>query len=281
MAKFGDLLQKLRGGADAVEEKSAPPAVHVEAESPAPMAVDQPLGDDSINLLMEPELEDLYPEAFEMTNAHLALIRQVRLAWSSRSNGAVMVDPKRPYFGGPTSRQLTLAFGDRLPDQDQAKFLLSMVAAMEFYCRRARIVAATYPLQNIDHIDVENAAGGAERTNWYGLNEDGTVILTDELLALVRNLQWDWPDEDDIAETILAGELPAPVVDAVRPYGSMSEFQLDIHRILGWPAEAQKEDGEPILSEAQKLRAAELHFRSMLAAQALFEHGVLELEDGQ
>lgn len=236
------------------------------------------LDDEAINALMEPEWEDLYPENFQLTQKQVDLIRKARIGWGTAEMGAPMLDIYRPYFGGPTARHLELLLGDEAFDMEKAEFLISMVSAFSSFCRDAAIEPGIYTLQNIDAEDVAAAAGrDPKRMDWFGLNEDGTFTLTADLIALVRNLQWDWADEDDMADVLHEGELPSPMVDPKRPYGDMSYFQLDIHRILGWKTELKTQEGYVQLTDAQEVAASDLHFRTMLAAQVVLEHGNVEL----
>lgn len=237
------------------------------------------LDDEAINALMEPEWDDLYPDDFVLTQPQLDLIRNARMGWNTTEMGAPMLDLYRPYFGGPTARQVELALGEDALDMEKAAFLISMVSAFSTFFSNAKIEPGPYKLTNLDAEDIAAAAmHDQERLAWFGLNEDGTVALTQELIQLVRNLQWDWADEDDIAEVLYKGELPSPIVDPKRPYGDMSYFQLDIHRILEWRTEQKTSEGYIALTDAQELAASDLHFRTMLAAQAMIEHATIDLK---
>ena len=284
MGRFAEILKifrtlwNLRGG-----DQSKADVLHAAERIGADLGygVRKPpsLDDEAINALMEPEWEDLYPEGFVLTQPQLDLIRKARLGWSTIEMGAPMLDLYRPYFGGPTSRLLEIALGEEALDMEKAAFLISMVSAFDTFFRNGQIEPGTYQLANLDAEDVAAIAGhDAERLSWYGLNADGTVTLTDDLIKLVRNLQWDWADEEDMAEVLYRGELPSPMVDPKRPYGDMSYFQLDIHRILGWPTEDKTPEGFVALTDAQELAASDLHFRTMLAAQAMIEHASIELK---
>lgn len=238
------------------------------------------LDDEAINALLQPEWEDLYPEGFQLTQGQLMLIRKARLGWNTAEIGAPQLDLAQPYTGGATPQHLTALMGDEATDMQKAGFLILMVSAFASFCREAQIAPGSYVLDNIDAAHVAAAAGhDAERAGWFGLNSDNSFTLTDELITLVRHLQWEWPDEDDMGDVLYKGELAGPTVDPKRPYGDMSYFQLDIHRILGWPKDAQTAEGYVKLTDAQQEAAIELHFKVMLAAQTMIEHGQLEVGD--
>ncbi|WP_298357021.1 hypothetical protein [uncultured Litoreibacter sp.] len=240
------------------------------------------LDDAAINALLDPDFDALYPDAARLTQGQLMLIRKARLGWNTMEVGAPQLDLAEPYTGGRTPQHLAEIVGEDATDMEKAEFLISMVSAYQQFCGQAQIAPGSYKVANIREVDVAEAAGhDDERAGWFGLNPDGSVDLTDELIALVRNLQWAWPDEDDMGDVLYKGEFAGPTVDPKRPYGDMSYYQLDIHRILGWPAEQTDEGGYVKLTDAQEARASDLHFKVMLAAQVVIEHGQMELGDAQ
>ncbi len=239
------------------------------------------LDDEAINALLAPDWDDLWRDDFQLTQGQLMLIRKARLNWNITEIGAPQLNLEQPYVGGPTPQHLTDILGDAAHDMEKAEFLIAMVQAYSTFCANAKIEAGTYQINNVSVEDVAIASGNdKERTAWFGQNADGSFDLTDDLIALVRNMQWEWPDEDDMGDVLYRGEIAGPTVDPKRPYGDMSYFQLDIHRILGWPTEQKTEDGYVKLTESQEEAAMDLHFRTMLAAQVIVEHARMEALDG-
>lgn len=209
-------------------------------------------------LIEDPEWDVLYPESFTFTAPHLALIKLARLHWSRTENGAPELDPQNPYRDASTMEHLTLLLGEDRSEATQIAFLQSMVAAIAQFCATAQIAPGKYTLSS---------------------PPDGVapqVTLTPDLITLVRNLAWDWPDEDDMRDAQSAGEIAGPVVDPKRPYGDMSFYQLDIHRLLEWPIEHRNEDGFIQLSDSQIEAATLLHTQILGAAQAVLEHGEVD-----
>ena len=239
------------------------------------------LDDEAINVLLDPDWDDLWKDDFKLTQGQLMLMRRARLNWNSVEIGAPQLNPDQPYTDGTTPRHLTELLGDEAQDMEKADFLISMVQAYSTFCGEAKIDAGTYQIRNVTIDDVAAAAwNDQERIAWFGQNPDGSFDLTEDLIALVRNLQWQWPDEDDMGDVLYKGEVAGPTVNPKRPYGDMSYFQLDIHRILGWPTELKTEDGYVELTDAQGEAAMDLHFRTMLAAQVMLENGRVEVTNG-
>lgn len=205
--------------------------------------------DGTVNALYDPRWSDLWKDDFTLTAAHLDLIKRAQLEWDTAEAGAPKLALTAPYAGGSTPEHLNRLLGDGADETAKCDLLISMVQAFSTYCDKAEISAGSY------------GVGGE------------TVDLTDDLIALVRNLQWDWADEGDMGDVLYQGEVAGPRCDCKRPYGDMGFFALDMHRILRWEVTSRNDQGYIEISDAQAEEAQALHQQIMPALRAVLAHG--------
>ncbi len=234
------------------------------------------LSEEAMEQLTEPDFDLLYPDDFELTPQHVELIRNMRLSWNGTESGAPQQDPLRPFKGGPTLGLLDSDLGVTDDEQTKVSFLIDRRAALASFCQQAQLEPGSYQLSNITFEDVADALGWLD--DWadrVGVDRDMRITLTAEDILLAKAVQWEWPDEGEMYDAFVHGEIAGPTVDPKRPYGDMSYIDLDIHRVLEWPTEIRNEDGFVALTDAQTEAATRLHFRQLCALQALLEHGRL------
>jgi len=235
------------------------------------------LSEASIAALISPDLDKLYPDGFELTDDHVTVIRRMRLSWNGTEGGAPQQDPDRPFLDAGTLELLGQLANVGAAQTDKVDFLVQRRAALSQFCQQAQLTPGQFHISNISFGDVSDALGWLE--DWetiIGVGPDMAFDMTRDDIVLAKAAQWDWPDEDDMAEALDAGEIAGPTVDPKRPYGDMSYFELDIHRVLGWPIEKRNDDGFIAITDAQAGRALNLHFRQLCAMQVLLEHGRLD-----
>lgn len=216
--------------------------------------------DEMVNALYSPAWEDMWRKEFSLSAAQIDLIKRAQLVWEPAEAGAPKLSLRTPYAGGTTPEQLTRLLGDDAREEDKQALLISMVQAFSTFCDKAVISSGEYNVSSSDRAV-----------------SDQTIQLSDDLIALVRNLQWDWPDEDYMGVLLFDGEVAGPRCDCKRPYGDMSFFALDIHRILGWEAVTRNEQGYVEITDAQAAEAEALHSQILPALRAVLAYGdVLE-----
>lgn len=234
------------------------------------------LSEEAIELLLTPAFSDQYPADFALTEAHVALIRRIRLNWNGAEAGAPEVDLHQPYRGGRAVDLLDGLLGAESDDIERARFLVAMPAALTAFCQTARIAPGRYVLENIDRVQVDQAAGGDDGiAALFAIGRDMGVEIGADEIALIRALQWRAAHADDAEMTLERGDVAGPTVDPKRPFGDMTFYQLDIHRVLGWPVERRNDKGYIELSEEQIERGQALHFRMLGALQAFLEAATL------
>ncbi len=240
------------------------------------------LSQSALEALYDPSTDALYPESFTLGPDDVRLIRRMRLGWNGTETGAVQQDPKRPFAGAGTLDLLAEALGPEAGEEANVAFLHQRPAALRAFCHSAALDPGRYRIGNLDYVAVEAELGWTR--DWpdgIGLTPEMEIEVTADDIALVRNAQWQWPDEDDMHRAFEAGEVAGPTVDPKRPYGDMSFFDLDVHRILGWPVEARTEEGYVEVTDAQSDEVARLHFRQLCVMQAFLEQARHPVEAAQ
>lgn len=221
--------------------------------------------------LYDPAWELLFPEDFTVTQPHLDLIRSLRLDWAGYEAGAPQADLANPWVL-PSRQQFATVLGTQ-DEAGQIDVALQMVAAITVFFRHAEIAPGRYTTSNVPLAALWSAAG-------IPGSAPAAFDLTEELIALARALAWQWPHEDEVDTALSAGAIPGPAVDAKRPYGDMSFYALDVHRVLDWPVESRTADGYIALSEAQVDAASRLHRLMLPVAQIFVEHARLAAGTG-
>ncbi|MEM6660898.1 MAG: hypothetical protein AAF666_01860 [Pseudomonadota bacterium] len=225
--------------------------------------------------LQRPPVEALYDTAessrsrqVEVTPEALALIRRAVISWPRTEVGAPRLDPRTP-FGRDAGADMPRTIAE-------AEAMVTLVHHLNDFAARAVLVPGDYPLSNLtaDAIRQKFAWAGADAAS-LGLTSAGGVTVTGDHLKLIREMLWEWPNRHEVADLLDLGGIPAPAIDPKRPYGAMSYYQLDVHRILGWPIERRDADGYIELTEAQVDAATRLHHQMMGVMQVFLEHAEL------
>ena len=217
--------------------------------------------DEMINALYNPAWDDLWQEKFTLNAAQIDLVKRAQLVWEDCEAGAPKLDPSTPYAGATTPEHLPRLLGEDATEEDKKALLLSMVQAFSTFCDKAVIAAGEYKVSSGDPAV-----------------SDQSILLSDDLIALVRNLEWEWPDEDDMGILLFDGEVAGPRCESKRPYGDMSFFALDVHRILGWEAVSRDENGYIQITDEQVAEADALHRQVLPALRAVLAYG--EVSEG-
>jgi hypothetical protein len=219
---------------------------------------------------------------FEITPLHLVLLRQMRFAWDGAERGAPMLDPEQPYGRTDLLAQLSEIFAT-----DDADSLARRHVEMFFVLARALkhggLERGRYTLHNIGADDVREAMRGYGGDNGVpdadlGLVGDGSVTVTDEHLALLRNIEIRWPSQGECEERIERGTYPAAAADPKRPYGDYTYIEVDMARILGCLPPPTDGD-EPAVFEPEPALAARLqrlHWQMLGAMQAFVENAEMK-----
>lgn len=232
------------------------------------------LSDAAQDVLFSPSSDLLYPAEQQLTDDHIAMIRQMRLDWNGTESGAPQCVPKHSFTGGKAPDLIRNLLGNDASDADVADFMISLVPALRVFMNTAQLAAGTYKLSNMDAATLKDSQRGLEGADaLFAIGPDMTMDVADDDIALLRNAQWEWAAEDDMFVALQKDNIAGPTVDPKRPYGEMTYFDLDMHRILGWPVETRTESGHIGISEEQAAEATRLHFRQLGAMQAFLEHG--------
>ncbi len=212
---------------------------------------------------------------FEISPAHLALLRRMRFWWDGAERGAPMLDPARPYGQADLMTQLA----DSFPGEDAASLARRHVEMMYVLARvlaHGTLQPGAYALRNITADDVRSAMQGyggetGLSDDDLGLDASGRIIVDDERLALLRHVSTRWPSKWECEERLEVGECPAAAIDPKRPYGDFTFIEVDMARILGRLPPAPP-DGvfEPEPELAAHLQR--LHWQMLGAIQAFVEN---------
>ena len=98
-----------------------------------------------------------------------------------------------------------------------------------------------------------------------------TVAISEDHLALLRNIEIRWPSEWDTEERLDLGEYPAATADSKRPYGEFTFIEVDMARILGCLPPAPPDGAfEPEPELAARLQ--KLHWQMLGAIQVFVEN---------
>jgi hypothetical protein len=218
--------------------------------------------------------------SFEITSAHLSLLRQMRFSWDGAERGAPMLDPERPY--GRTD--LLAQLGETFESDDGfeiAQRHVEMVFVLARVLKHGSLAPGRYALRNIGASDVREAMrgyGGEEGVSDadLGLAADGRVAIGDDQLQLLRAIEIRWPSIYECEERLGSGVFPAAAADAKRPYGDFTYIEVDMARILG--VLPPRTDGDSAIFEpspelAQHLQR--LHWQMLVAIQVFAEQASL------
>ncbi|MEL7255000.1 MAG: hypothetical protein AAGL23_12550 [Pseudomonadota bacterium] len=227
--------------------------------------------------LLDPPFDRLYPDQHSLTAHHLTMIRQMRLSWNGTESGAPQCHPHNSFTGGRAPDLVREFLGDA-DDAGVADFMISLLPALSVFTDQATLTPGHYTLTNMDAASLgESKQGLRDADTLFAISDDMQIEIDADDIALARAATWEWPYEDDMLDALERGDIAGPTVDPKRPYGDMSYYALDVHRVLDWPVEARNEDGFIQLTEAQEAEATRLHFRQLGVMQALLEHGAVTL----
>lgn len=233
---------------------------------------------------------DWFGDGFlEITDAHLGLLRRVRLTWDDAERGAPMLDPDRPYGRADLLAQLAEVFG--ADDADElGRRHVEMYFVLARALRHATLAPGRYGLTNVAPADVRIALRGYGELSGddLGLDADGQVNLTEDHLRLLRGIEIRWPSEYECGDRLDGGRYPAAAADPKRPYGDFTFIEVDMARILGElpPAPEQlpgslrscpPQQGPAVFepSPEQALRLQRLHWQMLGAMQVFLERAEL------
>lgn len=211
-------------------------------------------------------------ETFEIDALDLALMKHAAINWDPTESGAPTIDPACP-LGSSSMKTDVLALAhssglslgdagvqprfDRLNSTLEIALRIGVIEAGE-YESPDRLFGCRSPL---DAISRGNLVNTDRRTSTKPAQRQARVWLqlTKEHLALLRNAMvttTDWADELDDADLITT-----PGIDPKRPYGAMTNIELDIARLLNVP---QSPEHGPSAQERKRLLALHEDMRSAL-----------------
>ncbi|MEM6588469.1 MAG: hypothetical protein AAF641_08490 [Pseudomonadota bacterium] len=223
--------------------------------------------------LIDPPFDQLYPDTPTLTADHVSLIRRMRLSWNGTESGAPQCHPTSGFTGG-TAPDLVRNLLGEADDEAIATFMISLMPALGAFTSSAKLEPGRYTLKNMGAALLNESRRGLEDAETlFAISDDMQVDIGADDIALARAATWEWPYEDDMLDALEMSDIAGPTVDPKRPYGEMSYYALDVHRVLNWPIEARNEDGFIDLTVAQEEEATRLHFRQLGVMQALLENG--------
>lgn len=215
--------------------------------------------------------------SFEVTAAHLRLLRQMRFAWDGAERGAPMLDPKRPYGRPDLLTQLGEVFETDEPEA-LARRHVEMFFVLARALRHGSLAPGSYPLNNLTADEVKRALSGYDGLTDAdsGISANGDVELTGEHLKLLRAIDIRWPSPYECEDRLAVGEYPAASADPKRPYGDFTYIEVDMAHILDvLPPLPEGESGifEPSPELATQLQR--LHWQMLATMQVFVEHADL------
>ena len=275
----------------------------VDHEAALQAATDSSIGDTSIGTRLPDSVTQLWcaPEravelpdgdwfgagAFEITEAHLGLLRKARLGWDGAERGAPMLDPARPYGRPDLLAQLGEVF-DTDDADDAARRHVEMYFVMARVLRHGTLAPGRYPMINLDPAQVRASLRGygdltdddlaVERITdeHIAASADDTVTVTGDHLQLLANMEIRWPSRSDSADRLDGGQYPAAGADPKRPYGDFTFIEVDMARILG-ELPPPPTDGPAIFEPTPELarRLQRLHWQMLPTMQVFLERATL------
>lgn len=202
----------------------------------------------------------------------------MRLSWNGEESGAPQCAPLDSFTGGKAPEVIRAELG-QASDEEVAQFILSLFPALKQFISKATLEPGQYTLNNMPPALLEQTKYGLQNADeLFNITEDMVVTVTKEDIELAKGAYWKWPYPEEMEDAMLAGVIPGPKVDSKRPYGDMSYYALDIHRILSWSVISSNENGRVELSKDQENEATKLHFRQLGVMQAFLEHAKIEIE---
>jgi len=215
-------------------------------------------------------LYDAEPEA--LTQSHLDLYRLTRLDWNGAEAGAACVDSAAPFGDLSPLDLMAEKFGsDTVIEQTEA--YIRFAFSFSKFFETVKIEPGLYPLENLTADDIRQKFSGYDldpSETSLGLTEDGRVNVTQEMIAILRQTTWDWSLHafEDF------GAWPGAAVDPKRPYGNMTNWEVEMAQMLGLSLK-KNDEGYFEVSEEQGAQLFGYHLGQLACAQAILEHGSL------
>ena len=202
--------------------------------------------------------DDEFPDV-----AHMQLIRNLRMFWSSVESGSPWIDPDEPLGEGDT-KALAAEITGLPPKKAQAK-LIETARNIHNFVKRAELEPGIYKLpEHISKLYHER----------HGVAADGSFTFTEAHLTLLRHMRWRQAAPEGFYAILTDAMYPFPLTASKRPYGDLSWYRGDMARILGEPF-AIGSDGFPVHDPEKEQRLEILHYETLPAMQALFLYGVI------
>lgn len=194
----------------------------------------------------------------------IALLRRIVLNWDHLESGAPRLDPRGPFLPGT----------DALPtDLAKAESFVRLIHDLNKFTSGGQLAPGAYMPRNVSIDTIRESFVWLDADDTYlGLTSKGEVLVTEAHIKLVREMLWEWPNEYDVEDVLDLGDIPTPLIDGKRPYGAMSYYQLDVHRVQEWPVEKKTDEGYIALTDAQQADATRLHHQMLGVMQVFMEN---------
>ncbi len=213
---------------------------------------------------------------FEITAAHLGLLRLARVGWDGAERGAPMLDPDRPYGRADLLAQLSEVFGT-----DDADVLgrhhVEMCSVLARVLRHGALRPGHYASRNLQPADIRAAVRGYGDLSDADLGLDaGQIAVEADHLQLLRGMQVRWPSPHECRDRLDTGRFPAATVDPKRPFGDFTYIEVDMARILGVLPPAPT-DGPAVFEPGPELahRLQRRHWQTAAVMQVFLEQAEL------
>ncbi|AXK76367.1 hypothetical protein TS71_09610 [Mycolicibacterium neoaurum] len=214
--------------------------------------------------------------AFDITAAHLDLLRHARLGWDGAERGAPCLDPTAPYGRADLLSQLGEVFETDAVDE-LARRHVEMYFVLARFLRHAVLEPGQYRMRNVTapRLRAVLRGYGELRDEDLGLGAYG-VLVEPEHLQLLRGIEIRWPSPYECADRLAAGRFPAAGADPKRPYGDFTFIEVDMARILGVLPPPPSE-GPAVFEPGPELarRLQRLHWQMLSTMQVFLEHAEL------
>ena len=189
------------------------------------------------------------------------------------------LDPQRPFGQYNLFSQLDATFLPEITtDIDKAKYYVSMLEALNYFTENAVLEEGEYSLKNLTYSDISKLMqgyyhSGSELTaKELGFNHEGKIVITSDILKIIKGTYWEWSNSWENEELINNGYWPSVSIDPKRPYGDMTYIELDMHMILERPVIKRNKDGYIELTDDQENKLSLIHFRLLASMQTFLEN---------
>ncbi len=200
------------------------------------------ISDEVAELLTDVEWDDR--ELPTAVNAQdLALIRLFKFDWDTAEVGAPMVSSETPLGERDLLAQLRAHYGTE-DDVELVKRYIGLMRGLNALMAYGTLATGRYarPVTGIEADTLQDISGKA-------LDDD--VEVTDAHIKALRTVSFEWTG--DAEDRLDIGEWPAPTMDAKRPYGDMTFYQIDLAKAVGRLPERQEDFDDALASEMTEL----------------------------